>query len=236
MSPAPRRALRCSFRREAIHGYHALEAQPGTPGWLKAASEYEIAEIYAALRDNDFAVAALDHAVQLGFDDCLTPPTSDRLKTILQDPKATQALARMQITQADFGELIWLKAEVQHAHHDARMMIAENVNRRDHQPTEIPQSQLPTRATTSPAVLYARQQLLMVQSTQRDFVRKADILRIQHATKMAIIAGGTSQTAVVESARRALLNAKSRKMEIDRRAFVPRISSSDQPRPCSEFK
>lgn len=142
----------------------------------------------------------------------------------------------MQITQADFRELIWLKAEVQHAHHDARMMIAENVNRLDHQPTEIPQSQLPTRATTSPAVLYWRQQVLMVQSTQRDFVRKADILRIQHATKMAIIAGGTSQIAVVESARRALLNAKSRKMEIDRRAFVPRISSSDQPRPCSEFK
>lgn len=33
--------------REAIHGYQALEAQPGTPAWLKAASEYEIAEIYA---------------------------------------------------------------------------------------------------------------------------------------------------------------------------------------------
>ena len=31
--------------RDAIIGYRNLEAQPETPGWLKAASEYEIAEI-----------------------------------------------------------------------------------------------------------------------------------------------------------------------------------------------
>jgi len=28
--------------REAINGYKRLQAQPQTPGWLKAATEYEI--------------------------------------------------------------------------------------------------------------------------------------------------------------------------------------------------
>lgn len=32
--------------RDAIIGYRNLEAQPETPGWLRAASEYEIAELY----------------------------------------------------------------------------------------------------------------------------------------------------------------------------------------------
>ena len=48
--------------REAINGYKSLEAQPGTPGWLKAASEYEIAEIYGALNETDNAIAALNRS------------------------------------------------------------------------------------------------------------------------------------------------------------------------------
>jgi hypothetical protein len=61
--------------REAINGYKTLESQPGAPGWLKAGSEYEIAELYAELNETDNAIAALNNAVQLGFDDCLTPRT-----------------------------------------------------------------------------------------------------------------------------------------------------------------
>src|SRR5215212_1686124 len=34
---------------KAIEGYRRLQARPGTPGWLKAASEYEVAELYGAL-------------------------------------------------------------------------------------------------------------------------------------------------------------------------------------------
>jgi hypothetical protein len=35
--------------REAINGYKRLQTQPGAPAWLKAASQYEIAELYAEL-------------------------------------------------------------------------------------------------------------------------------------------------------------------------------------------
>src|ERR1041384_5734481 len=92
--------------REAINGYKRLESQPGAPDWLKAGSEYEIAELYAQLSETDNAIAALNNAVQLGFDDCLTPRTSKRLAKILRNPKTTQALAGMKITEGDFRELI----------------------------------------------------------------------------------------------------------------------------------
>ena len=137
--------------REAIDGYKKLQAQPGAPAWLKAGSEYEIAELYAALNENDDAIAALSRAVQLGYDDCLSPRASEHLATILKSPKATQALAGMKITEADFRELLWLKSEVEHAEHDARLMITDNINRVDQQDTEIPQADLPTRPTTSAA-------------------------------------------------------------------------------------
>jgi hypothetical protein len=58
--------------REAIDGYRTLEAEPGTPAWLKAACEYEIAELHAALQETNRAITALSGAVRLGFDDnCL---------------------------------------------------------------------------------------------------------------------------------------------------------------------
>jgi hypothetical protein len=221
--------------REAIIGFRSLEAQPGTPGWLRAASEYEIAELYGTLNEPDNAIAALSRAVQLGFDDCLTPRGNERLATILKTPGATQALAGMKITQADFRELVWLKSEVQNAHHDARMMIIENTNRLDHGITEIPQAQLPTRPTTSAGVLYWRQLLLLVQRVQRDYVRKADLQRMKHLTTMAVINGGASSSAVLESARRAQAAAESRRAAIRQRDFVPVTAHSDRPRPCSEW-
>src|ERR1044072_7696895 len=94
--------------REAISGYKKLES--GAPGWLKAGSEYEIAELYAELNETDNAIAALNNAVQLGYDDCLTPRTSKRLAKILKNPKTTQALAGMKISEGDFRELVWLKS------------------------------------------------------------------------------------------------------------------------------
>jgi hypothetical protein len=153
----------------------------------------------------------------------------------LKNPKATQALAGMKITGADFRELVWLKSEVEHAEHDARMMITENINRVDQQATEIPQAQLPTRPTTSAGVLYWRQQLVLIQRAQREFVKKSDEERMVHAATMGVISGGASQSAVLESARKARAAAESRKAEIRKRAFVPATTSSDQPKPCSEW-
>ena len=220
--------------REAINGYKQLESQPGAPDWLKAGSEYEIAELYGQLNDTDNAIAALNNAVQLGFDDCLTPRMSKPLAGILKDPRAIQVLAPMKITEGDFRELVWLKSEVEHADHDARMMITANINRLDQQWTEIPQAQLPTRPTHSAGVLYWRQQLLLIQRVQREFVRKSDEQRMKHAATMGVI-GGTSQSAVLESARQARAAAESRKAEILKRAFVPVITASDLPKPCSEW-
>ena len=221
--------------REAISGYKKLESQPAAPDWLKAGAEYEIAELYGELNETDNAIAALNNAVQLGFDDCLTPRTSKRLATALKNPKATQVLARMKITEGDLRELVWLKSEVEHAEHDARMMITDNINRVDQQSTEIPQSQLPTRPTHSAAVLYWRQQLLLMQRAQREFVKKSDEERMAHAATMGVI-GGPSQSAVLESARQARTTAESRKAEIRKRAFVPVTTSSDGPKPCSEWR
>ncbi len=220
--------------REAIDGFRTLQAQPGTPAWLKAACEYEIAGLHATLQDTEKAITALSGAVQLGFDDCLTPRASERLRTILQNPKATQTLAEMKIAEGDFRELVWLQAEVQHARHDTRMMTIENINRVDHGATEIPQAQLPTRPTSSPGVLYWRQLLLLVQRMQREFVMKADVQRMRHAATMAAITG-VSSSAVLESARKASAAAASRRLEIRRRAFVPAVSLSDRPKPCSEW-
>jgi len=220
--------------REAIDGYKRLESQPGAPDWLKAGSEYEIAELYGQLGETDNAIAALDKAVQLGFDDCLTPRTSKVLARILKNPKAAQVLAAMKITEGDFRELVWLKSEVEHADHDARMMITDNINRLDQQWTEIPQAQLPTRPTHSAGVLYWRQQLLLIQRVQKEFVTKSDEQRMKHAATMGVI-GGTSQSAVLESARRARATAESRKTELLKRAFIPVTTSSDLRKPCSEW-
>jgi hypothetical protein len=220
--------------REAINGYKKLESQPGTPAWLKAGSEYEIAELYGALNETDNAIAALSNAVQLGFDDCLSVRTSEHLVAILKNPKSTQALSGMKITEADFRELVWLKSEVEHAEHDARMMITDNVNRVDQQDTEIPQAQLPTRPTTSAGVLYWREQLLLIQRAQREFVKKSDEERMVHAATMGVVAGASS-SAAFESARKAHATAESRKTEIRKRAFVSVTASSDQAKPCSEW-
>ena len=221
--------------REAISGYKRLESQAGAPEWLKAGAEYEIAELYGELNETDNAIAALSNAVQLGFDDCLTPRTSKRLATISKNPKATQVLAGMKITEGDFRELVWLKSEVEHAEHDARLMITDNINRVDQQSTEIPQAQMPTRPTNSAGVLYWREQLLLIQRAQRQFVKKSDEERMVHAATMGVI-NGASQSAVLESARLARASAESRKADIRKRAFVPLTTSSDLRKPCSEWR
>lgn len=218
---------------EAISGYRKLQAAPGTPGWLKAAAEYEVAELYAALSQTDRAVAAFSRAVQLGFDDCLTPRSSERFAPIAAKPEVKQALSQMKILESDLRELTWLKSEVEHAEHDARMMITDNVNRVDSHPTEVPQAQLPARPTQSAAVLYWRQQLLLMQRAQREFVKKSDDERISHVPTMSVISGAPTPAAVAESNRRARASAESRKADIRKRAFTPATGAPDQLKSCS---
>jgi len=220
--------------QQAIGGYQALQAQAGTPSWLRAASEFEIADLHGALRETDKAIASLGRSVQLGYDDCLTPRASEHLAGMLKNPQAAQALAGMKISEADLRELAWLQREVENAGHDARLMIADNVNRVDQQPTEIPQSSVPARATTSPAVLYWRQQLLLMQRAQREFVKSSDEERMVHAATMGIVSGSSS-SAALESARLAHASAQSRRSEIQKRAFVLPVSASGQPKRCSEL-
>ena len=112
-------------------------------------------------------------------------------------------------------------------------MITDNMNRVDQHETEIPQAQLPTRPTSSMGVLYWRQQLLLIQRAQREFVNNSDHERMVHAATMGVVAG-SSQSAVLESARQARVIAESRKAEIRKRAFVP-MASSNVIRPCSEW-
>ena len=220
--------------REAIDGYKRLEAQPGTPRWLKAGCEYEIAELYGTLNETEDAIRALSRAVELGYDDCLSPRASEHLTPILQSPQAMQVLAGMKINEGDFRELVWLKSEVEHAEHDGRMMITENINRVDQQPTEIPLAELPTRPTNSAGVLYWRAQLLLIQKAEREYVTKSDEQRMVHAATMGVISGASSSAALT-SARQAQAIAESRKAEIRKRAFVPMMTASNQPKPCSEW-
>ena len=80
-----------------------------------------------------------------------------------------------------------------------------------------------------------RQQLLLMQRAQREFVKKSDEERMVHAATMGVTGSGATQSAVLESARKARATAESRKAEIRKRVFVPVATSSDQPKSCSEF-
>ena len=221
-------------QREAITGYRKLQAQANTPAWLKAAAEYEVADLYAAMGQSDQALAALGRSAQFGYDDCLSPRESKHLKPLLANPKAAQALAGMKISDADFRELAWLKSEVEHAGHDAKTMIADNIDRVDQQETEIPQARLPTRPTTSAGVLYWRQQLLLMQKAQRDFVRQSDEERMVHAATMSVAESGASNSAMLESARLAHAAAAARQADIRKRAFVAPASAGPV-KVCTEW-
>jgi hypothetical protein len=74
-----------------------------------------------------------------------------------------------------------------------------------------------------------------MQRAQREFVKKSDEERMKHAAAMGVIQGGASQSAVLESARKARAAAESRKAEIRKRGFVPVKISSHQKKPCSEW-
>ena len=218
---------------EAIEGYRRLANKGTAPRWVKAGSQYEIAELYARLRDNRAAATALREALTLGFDDCQTPLKSEHLAAVVKEPDLRERLRTLAIGEHDAIEMVWLKAEVEHAEHDAKLMITENVNRVDQQETLVPQATVPTRATESAGVLYWRQQLRIMQAAQRTYVQASDRERMVHAATMQSISGGTTSAAIAESARQARARAESRQLEIQRRALKVSSPGTAQVRPCS---
>jgi hypothetical protein len=218
--------------QEAISGYQTLAGDPASPQWLKGASNYEIAELYGAMGNQESALAALEKAIQLDYDDCITP-RSERLGALLENPKWGALVGRMKIGEADAKELAWLIAEVSLVEHDATMMITENINRVDQQETVIPQSLIPVRPTNSPGVLYWREQLRLMQEAQRKYVQQSDLQRMEHAAKMQIIAGGSNSADMSESARKATARAESRNLQVKRRALNLPANISNLPKPCS---
>jgi hypothetical protein len=219
--------------RQAIAGYQKLAGDSGSPQWLKAASQYEIAELYAKLGDAQPAVAALQQAIGLGFDDCQAAIKSEPLGAVIGKSAIGDAVRGLSISEADYQELVWLKAEVDNAEHDAKMMITDNINRVDQQETQIPQAVIPARPTNSAAVLYWRQQLRLMQAAQREYVRKSDEERMTHAATMAVIGGGGNNAAVLESARLANAAAAARKLDIQKRAFKTPAETGKTVKPCS---
>jgi hypothetical protein len=204
---------------DAIEGYRRLATQPSSPQWLKAGSQYEMAELSARAGDRKAAAAALAQALELGFDDCQSLLKSEHLAGVVRAPDLQQRIRRIAVSEPDALETVWLKSEVDHAEHDAKTMITENINRVDQQETIVPQAAIPTRPTESAGVLYWRQQLRIMQAAQRRYVLESDRERMTHAATMQGIGGGANSAAMVESARQARAQAESRRLEIQRRAF-----------------
>lgn len=218
---------------EAIKGYQRLANRPTAPRWLKAGSQYEIAELYGRLRDGRAAAAALREALALGFDDCQTLLKSEHLASLVKDRDLRERLRSITISEQDAREIVWLKAEVGHAEHDAKMMITENINRVDQQETPVPQAAVPTRPTESAGVHYWRQQLRIMQAAQRIYVLASDRERMVHAATVQSVSGGVTSAAVAESARQARARAEARRLDIQRRALATAPTSGAQVRPCS---
>ena len=218
---------------EAIDGYRRLLNRSASPQWLKAGSQYEIAELYARLRDHRAAATALRAALDLGFDDCQSALKSEPLAPVVKAPDMRERLRNVSVNEQDALEIAWLKAEVEHAEHDAKLMITENVNRVDQQETVVPQASIPARPTDSVGVHYWRQQLRIMQAAQRTYVLASDRERMVHAAAMQTAGGGATSTAIAESGRQARARAESRRLQIQRRAFKMLPNSSSQVRPCS---
>lgn len=219
----------------AIAGYERLASDPASPGWLRAGSQYEIAELDARLGRMDAALRALARAVELGFDDCLTPRQGATPSPLLGHPQAKDLLNRMTIGAADYQELGWLRMEIARVEHEAKLMITENVDRVDQQPTEIPQSAVPSRPTSSVGVLYNRQQLRLMQAAQKRSVQLSDEERMEHLVGMQIAGAGVDSAAMVESARQASQRAAALKADIRRRAFRPPAAATAEVERCTSY-
>jgi hypothetical protein len=217
----------------AIEGYQKLANSPSSPGWLKAGSYFEIASVKLQQGKQEDAFSSLDQAIQNGFNDCFAIQ-QDVFADVRSSPDIQRRLAAMKISEADYAELFWLKTEMNNLEHDIKMMITENINRLDDDFTETPQSEIPTRETKSAAVLYARENVRLMQEIQKTYVKQSDEERIQHNATMRVINGEVDQQAILISKQEAAENADVRRKAVTQRAFQ-NSDRSNEPKPCSEY-
>jgi hypothetical protein len=218
----------------AIKGYETLAAESSTPQWLKASAYFEIAAARLQQGKKAEGVAAIDKAIELGFDDCIAVQ-QDAFEQMKGSKDMQSRLDRMKISEVDYHELFWLKSEMNNLEHDIKMMITENINRADSDFTETPQSDIPSRETLSAAVLYARANVRLMQEVQKTYVKQSDEERIQHNATMGIVSGGTDQQAILISKQQAAERAESRRKDILRRAYKQQPNDSSELKSCSSY-
>lgn len=227
--------------QDAIQLYQSLLKSGKLATWQQSCVYADLSYLYLITRQQELAFNAIDKAVSLGYDDFILVQQLPEYKAILNQPRFKAAYAKMRISPADMAELYWLKSETQSITHDMTMMITENTGRKDNGYTEVPQSQIPTRSTTSVGVLTNRMVVDILQEMQRDTVRESDIGRINHLIQMDIISksgGGESYQAQAnhtqefnESLRQAQQRAAQRKQAVQQRRFVAPVGASNAQSP-----
>jgi hypothetical protein len=131
--------------------------------------------------------------------------------------------------------LFWLKSEMSNLEHDIKMMITENINRLDSDFTETPQSQIPSRQTSSPSVLYARKNVMLMQQIQKTYVKQSDEERIQHNATMGVINSAPDQQAILISKQQAAERADARRKAISQRTYKQLPGNSNELKTCSSY-
>ena len=218
---------------EAILGYEKFLQTAPKP--LHGPIQFEMATLHAGLGNNERALKMMQQSIGSGFDDCLAVAQYTEWKSIKPTAQFQALHAKVRISEADLKELYWLKAEIEHVNHDTKMMITENMNRSDTHLTTIPQSDVPVRPTSSPGILFNRELLKIMHQVQRYYVMESDKARMEHATAMAMISGGTSAAKVLESARLADYAAEERKRAIQARKFSLPPGTGTELRSCAEW-
>ncbi|MBI2841272.1 MAG: hypothetical protein HYX75_23380 [Acidobacteria bacterium] len=230
----------------AITGLTALIQHPATPRWLRSSSYFDLGFAHFSSNQIDLGMEAFDKAVQIGFDDFIVVHEQNVFTPHFKTARFQAIYGRMHIAAADAAELFWLKAEIKSMIQDMSMMITENIGRVDDEYTDVPQSVIPTRQTSSVAVLTQREVLAIAQTLQKTMVMQSDISRKGHLMQMGIIrnmpsgreVGSINADAaerlrrVQESIRRAHERAQQRRDAITRRAFVLPAGTSTTPVPC----
>jgi hypothetical protein len=218
----------------AIQGYSSLADASSTPKWLKAGAYYEIASAKLQQSKTAEGLAAIDKAIEFGYDDCIAVE-QDSFAELKGSKEIGSRLDQMKISEVDYHELFWLKAEMNYLEHDIKMMITENINRLDSDFTETPQSQIPSRETSSSAVLYARENVRLMQEVQKTYVKQSDEERIRHNATMGIISGGSNQQAILISKQQSAESAEARRKDISRRAYKQQPGDSSELKSCSSY-
>ena len=220
--------------QDAINAYQ--QYMQIAPPWFQGPIQFEIATLQAASGSNKEALETMEEAVQSGFDDCFAVKQYQEWNSLRDNFQFATLHAKMRISEADFQELAWLKAEIEHVNHDTKQMITDNINRADTNFTEIARSEIPTRQTTSPAVLFNRELLKVMHEAQKYYVNASDKERIEHVGKMAIIGGGISNDERLKSTLLVEQAAARRKLAIQQRKFSLPASADSQARACIELK